>query len=435
MSHQTSVASSVTAVIGLTCLGAAIAWQVAYPAASSISAALMLIFSFLIPVALYEIGIRHIHRQPSTGLDWSAPGRRDPRRVGLKLLGLFILLAALVVIHSLFRIYPVWRLVDPLVAIVILAPAALPVTLVYFIEVDRRMVEPHDGYWQLGAWVTGQNPSPDWAYLRNFMLGWAIKGFFLPVMFNYLAMNIPGLSGGIAGAFAGPVDAAAYLTKVMIVMELVIVVVGYTMTMRLFDAHIRSANALPVAWIVTLVCYEPINQIVTGRVFDYRPDRSWIDVIHNHPMLFWPWLGLILLSFFVWLWATAIFGLRWSNLTNRGIITNGPYKYTKHPDYTSKCLFFVLTAAPFMTALTKWEAITASAALTVVIGIYFGRGRMEEKHLSDDPAYVAYALEMNQRSIFRHVAARLPFLIYVAPDGRTGLEPDTAPGGAAVPAE
>jgi len=253
-------------------------------------------------------------------------------------------------------------------------------------------------------------------------------------MFTYLAMNMPSLGTGRGAASAGPVTAVLFLTQIIVSMELVIVVVGYTMTIRLFDSHIRSANALPMAWIVTLICYAPLNEIVTARVFDYHPDRTWADVIHGYPMLFWPWLVLIVASFAVWLWATAIFGLRWSNLTNRGIIANGRYKYTKHPDYVAKCAFFLLTAAPFLTALTAWEAVTASAALLVVFGVYFGRGRMEEKHLSEDPAYVAYALDMNRRSIFRPVAVWLPFLAYVAPDGRTGLEPEAAPG-AALPAE
>ncbi len=245
-------------------------------------------------------------------------------------------------------------------------------------------------------------------------------------MFSYLAANMPGVSAQFSGAAAGPVPAVAYLAKIMVVMELTIVVVGYTMTMRLFDAHIRSANRFPMAWIVTLVCYEPINQIVTSRVLNYRPERDWTDVIGGYPVLFWPWLALLLISFFVWLWATAIFGLRWSNLTNRGTITNGPYAYTKHPDYVAKSIFFWLTAAPFLTAFTTWEAITASAGLVAVNIIYFGRARMEEKHMSEDPAYVAYALDMNDRSIFRPVARWLPILAYVAPDGRSGTAVDFA---------
>ena len=302
-----------------------------------------------------------------------------------------------------------------MVATIILAPFALPLIVLYFSEIDRRMVDPHDGYWQLGALVTGRNRNPNWADLGDFAMGSVIKGLFLPVMFSYLAANMPGLSAQFATVGTGPVQAVAYLAKVMIVMELTIVVVGYTITMRLFDAHIRSTNPFPLAWIVTLVCYEPLNQIVTSRVLNNRPGRSWTEIIDGYPMLMWPWLGMILLSFFVWVWATAIFGLRWSNLTNCGTITNGPYKYTKHPDYVAKSVFFWLTAAPFLTAFTAWEAFTASAGLVAVNMIYFGRGRMEEKHMSQDPAYVAYALEMNRRSIFRFAARCLPFLMYTPP--------------------
>lgn len=35
----------------------------------------------------------------------------------------------------------------------------------------------------------------------------------------------------------------------------------------------------------------------------------------------------------IYAWATIMFGGRFSNLTHRGIITNGPYPWTKHPAY------------------------------------------------------------------------------------------------------
>ncbi len=49
----------------------------------------------------------------------------------------------------------------------------------------------------------------------------------------------------------------------------------------------------------------------------------------------------------VYAWATVAFGFRFSNLTDRGIITNGPYAWTKHPAYVSKNLFWWFAVLPF----------------------------------------------------------------------------------------
>ncbi len=166
-----SVASPVTAVLGAVCLAAAVLFQIVNPAASHVWAALYLMMSYAIPVACYEIAVRRIHLQPSTGLDWSAPAPRNLGRVGLKLLGLAVVIATIIAVHSVFRIYPIWRLVTPVTAAVLVAPFAVPLTILYFVEIDRRMVRPRDGYYLLGAWITGRNRAPDWSYLRNFALG------------------------------------------------------------------------------------------------------------------------------------------------------------------------------------------------------------------------------------------------------------------------
>lgn len=316
---------------------------------------------------------------------------------------------------AIFRFYPVWRLVDPLIAMLWLAPIAIPAVLLYFWVIDRQMHDPKDAYWEMGALVALRGRLPDWNRLKDFALGWTVKGIFLPVMFSYLSANMPSLTANAGQIANGPVAAVVYLSQIMVVMELTIVVVGYTMMARLFDAHIRSANPYLFAWIVTLICYEPLNQIVTLRVFNYHTGRNWDAVISDYPILFWPWVILILLSFIIWVWATAIFGLRWSNLTNRYIITNGPYRFCKHPDYISKSCFFWLTAAPFLTAFTLWQGLVASLGLIVVNLIYLGRAKAEERHLSQYPAYVRYALEMNQRSIFRPLGRCFPFLVYSPP--------------------
>ena len=417
-----SVASSVAAAIGTVSVVVGIGLVTVFPPESRIVGAFIVLLAYFVPVAAYEILVRKVYHRPSTGLCWSHVRERSPERVTSKLVGLATVFAAVVIFHTLFRFYSPMRLVDPIVACRLLAPFVIPLTLIYFVEIDRRMKEPKDGYWHLGAWILGRNKELCRESVKELALGWTVKGLFLPVMFTYLALNVPGLSENLSTAFLNPVSAMSYLITIFVVIELTVVVVGYSMTLRVFDAHIRSTNYYLGAWVVTLICYEPFNR-VTGVVLDYTLDRSWSDVILDYPVLLWVWIVLLTASFIGWVWATTIFGLRWSNLTNRGIITNGTYRYTKHPDYFSKCVFFWLTAAPFLTAFSFWQAVTGTAAMVVVNLIYFARAKMEEKHLSEDPDYVAYALAMNQRSIFVPLNRFIPALKYKRPPAHATEHP------------
>ena len=66
---------------------------------------------------------------------------------------------------------------------------------------------------------------------------------------------------------------------------------------------------------------------------------------------------------------------------------------------------------PFMAA-SPLMAVKLSLLLLLNNVIYYLRARTEERHLSHYPEYVAYALEMNEKSIFRWVAKLMPFLKY-----------------------
>src|SRR3546814_10045798 len=90
----------------------------------------------------------------------------------------------------------------------------------------------------------------------------------------------------------------------------------------------------------------------------------------------------------VYAWATVAFGLRFSNLTHRGILTHGPYAWTKHPAYVSKNLFWWLATLPFLaTSGNPVDMIRNTVVLAMVSGVYYWRARTEEWHLMADPAY------------------------------------------------
>ena len=65
-----------------------------------------------------------------------------------------------------------------------------------------------------------------------------------------------------------------------------------------------------------------------------------------------------------------------------------------------------------------WQMGLRNCCLLALLNlIYFARARTEERHLSRDPDYVAYALWINDHGLLRHVGRLLPFLRYRAPAG------------------
>ena len=90
---------------------------------------------------------------------------------------------------------------------------------------------------------------------------------------------------------------------------------------------IRDSTAL--GWISALVCYQPFWSLISRQYIDYDTGLSWGVWFHDIPWLYDLWGCLILFTVVVYVWATIAFGARFSNLTHRGIITNGPYRYTK----------------------------------------------------------------------------------------------------------
>jgi len=116
---------------------------------------------------------------------------------------------------------------------------------------------------------------------------------------------------------------------------------------------------------------------------------------------------MILLLTSIYALSTVVFGIRFSNPTNRGIITHGPHRFTKHPAYVSKNLPWWLISVPFISAAGAATAAMHCAILLGVNGIYWLRAKTEERHLMHAPTYRAYAEWIANHGIFARIARRL----------------------------
>ena len=119
----------------------------------------------------------------------------------------------------------------------------------------------------------------------------------------------------------------------------------------------------------------------------------------------------------IYAWATVVFGIRFSNLTYRGVLTHGPYRFTRHPAYLAKNLFWWASVLPFLvTSGTPADAVRNSFFLAVVNAIYYWRARTEEAHLlAEDEKYREYHVWMEQHGLITAPLARLKRMITGGP--------------------
>jgi hypothetical protein len=261
---------------------------------------------------------------------------------------------------------------------------------------DRYLIEPKDGCWHFGALLIGRepfDPAQVWHHLR----AWAVKGFFTAFMITIVPGGFSNLvSPDWSTMFVTPVGIAMLLITLMFVIDEQIGSVGYILTMKPLDAQIRSANPYLAGWVAALICYPPFQLMGQGEPLFYltetRGDDNWFHVLQGRDMLLWIWASLLVVLTGIYAWATVAFGIRFSNLTYRGVLTGGPYAFTRHPAYLSKNTFWWCAAMPFVvTNNSVVDALRNTFLLGCVSAVYYWRAKTEERHLLDeDPKYREY---------------------------------------------
>lgn len=264
--------------------------------------------------------------------------------------------------------------------------------------------------------------------VRTTLLGIIVKGFYLPLMIGFFAGHANNLAGGWlrhknlpALKFVLPkgnalVQVSAWLQQLKLrlpdllpaggdfsglfapgswtrgdihwglgmaydaifLTDCGVAIIGYSLESRWLGNKTRSVEPTMLGWAAALSCYPPYNNVLGT----YLPLENGPSVITGAD-----WLlvlrVLTVLLFFVYAMATVAFGFKFSNLTNRGIISRGPYRFVRHPAYLTKCTAWWLEHLPTIT-------LTKAFFLSLLCGVYALRAWTEERHLSRDPEYRAY---------------------------------------------
>lgn len=294
-------------------------------------------------------------------------------------------------------------------------PSLILIALPYMCLVNRIERGLWDEYYQVGNLLLDRLDPIDWRAIGEFFKGWFIKAFFFPLMFWELLASTAYFERSVSAEGNDVTYIYGIVVALIYFMDVCIASAGYLATFRLFGWQIRSSNPNPGAWIFTLVCYYPFFGPVYRALLDYKDDHIWSDWLADTPVLLMIWAVAIILLKICWIWSIAPFGLRFSNLTNRGIVTDGAFSLTKHPSYISKNLFWWLIHIPFISTVGVTDGLTSCLQLFVINAIYFIRAQYEERHLSEEPRYVAYALWIERHGIFRSLGRWFPALRHQRP--------------------
>jgi protein-S-isoprenylcysteine O-methyltransferase Ste14 len=410
-----SAVSTMTGVVGLVGLFAWVAVARSYGMAGPL-AALVALFACGVPMVLWALLVDKVHRNPTTGIDWEAPPRplKEVADISLaKIAGLWGIWAVIGGLYCIGRYY--WS--GPyLFSMQVLGWAIVPVLVLsvpYVLWLDRRLKEPRDGAWHFGQLLVGRGDLVDRTELAHFFRAWAVKGFFTAFMISIVPGNWwETIARESAVISSSPVELAFWLIAAMFMIDVVFATVGYVLTMKPLDAHIRTANPYAAGWAAALICYPPFILMGDGAPLDYHPGTAgpdgWTHWLADYPLAMALWGGVLVFLTGIYAWATVAFGFRFSNLTHRGVLTHGPYAWTRHPAYLSKNLFWWLATLPFLaTTGNPVDMVRNTVLLGLVSGVYYWRAKTEEKHLSEDPAYRDYSRWMDRNGPVTRLLDRL----------------------------
>ncbi|WP_179405649.1 isoprenylcysteine carboxylmethyltransferase family protein [Burkholderia guangdongensis] len=353
-------------------------------------------------IAIHEIFIARVYLRPSAGLSRQAVRPLGIARVVVRLGALASVYAGIGLLYWLLPEYhgafyqPYWTLIRSL------APYVAVITPFYFIWMDRYQRDTDDAYLLWGRLLLRGTKPANWQPVREMLAGWMVKAYFLPLMIVFLSTDADHLGESLMGAIQAPMTLASFrfMYDLSFTMDLMFGTVGYLCTFRILDSHVRTAEPTTLGWVAALICYQPFWSLISNSYIQYGGSMFWDNWLISVPVIRFVWGATIIALVLTYALTTISFGLRFSNLTNRGVITSGPYRFTKHPAYLTKNLSFWMVSVPFVEPLGWRIGFAHCAALVAVNLIYFLRAKTEERHLMRDPDYRAYAAWIEQHGVF-----------------------------------
>ena len=253
-------------------------------------------------------------------------------------------------------------------------------------------------FWQGLVALPHRRPTPEESVAFRAI---AVKAIFWPLMVVWLQMQAHDLTTNTEaflsfGRFFPYGYCAIY--HGLFVVDVLLFAVGYGVEHPWLRNEIRSVEPTLLGWLAALLCYPPLAWLSLNALGWFSSELPQF----RSPTFQVAAAVAMLLGVAVYAWATLALGLRASNLTNRGIVTTGPYRWIRHPAYVAKNLSWWIGATPLFLKFActdPWRLVPAILGTAAWSGIYVLRALTEERHLGSDPDYRAYRARVRWRFI------------------------------------
>lgn len=256
-----------------------------------------------------------------------------------------------------------------------------------------------DGYARLGQLILRQRHW-QWSEQKELLLAWLVKLVFIPLMYSWLMMATEDLLAFDWALAPSPLIMGLFMYG--LAADLLIATAGYLFATRLLGNAVISTDKSWSGWLICLLCYPPLIWIYQ-QVKQQSNDLIWTDWLQPDQLLFWFWAAAVTLTWLMYWFSTLHFGLRFANLSWRGLVSTGPYRWVKHPAYLSKNLYWWLYLVPFYGVTNGYELTRNLLGLCFVSLVYFLRAYTEERHLMQFAEYRDYAYHMRNHGLFARI--------------------------------
>ncbi len=251
-------------------------------------------------------------------------------------------------------------------------------------------------FWQGLFALPHRRPTPDEAVAIRAI---AVKAIFWPVMVVCLQSQADALTTN-AEAFLSfgrffPYGYCAIYHGLFVV-DVMVFAIGYGVEHPWLRNEIRSVEPTLLGWFAALLCYPPLVWLTSNALLWFSLELPQF----RSPTFQVAVAVAMLLCIGVYVWASLALGLRASNLTNRGIVTTGPYRWLRHPAYVAKNVSWWIGATPLLIRFAcsdPWCLVPVIVGTAGWSGIYVLRALTEERHLGSDPDYQAYRSRVRWR--------------------------------------
>ena len=231
---------------------------------------------------------------------------------------------------------------------------------------------------------------------NNFCLTCLVKGFFLPLMAMFMFHHVTTVQQ-LMVRVSTPMDGITMsnwfldlIYNALFIVDTGIALVGYGLELKWLGNKTKSVEPTMFGWAVALMCYPPFNN-TSSQYFPLYDRQDFYIPFTEEQKIFVRIIIILLYSIFVW--GTIALGVRFSNLSNKGIVDRGPYKYIRHPAYASKNIAWWFEHLQYMKGLHN---VLPLICWNIIYGL---RAITEERHLSKDPEYKAYLKRVKYRFI------------------------------------